>query len=111
MKWTIGQASLHGTHNANIIWDENGDGVAQVYDLPMHTKLEDVDKKRFAKGLKVAALIAAAPQQAARIAALEAREQELIAALKEITLLAPERMLNVYEMQKIARAVLAKVTK
>ena len=84
MKWTIGMPSEHGTHNANIIFDENGEGVAQVYDTPMHTTLENVDKKRFAQGLKYAKLIVSAPEQAARIAALEEDKRKLIEALDKL---------------------------
>src|SRR4051812_14667265 len=56
MIWTVG---LNG-HNANTIYDEEGNGVCQVYGVPLHTSVADVPP-RYADGLKRAYEIAAAP--------------------------------------------------
>jgi hypothetical protein len=60
--WTVGARGKYGTHNANIIFSNGGEGsVATVYGLPMHTNLEEVDPK-YAEGMANARLIAAAPE-------------------------------------------------
>jgi hypothetical protein len=60
--WTVGLRGEYGTQNANIIFSNGGESsVATVYDLPMHTKLEEVDP-RYAKGMANARLIASAPE-------------------------------------------------
>jgi hypothetical protein len=39
----IGTPSQHGTHNANILFDEDAKGVAAVYNLPTNATLEDIE--------------------------------------------------------------------
>jgi hypothetical protein len=61
-KWTVGSKSQFATHNPNLILDEKGDTVAQVFGVALHTTLEEAKKsERNREGLKIAHLIAAAP--------------------------------------------------
>jgi len=69
-QWTIGNKSQFATHNPSMIYDANGDAVAQVYGVPLHTTLKDAQADpRWAEGLKRARLIAAAPELLAALKA------------------------------------------
>lgn len=62
MNWTVGNKAKHATHNPNMIYDENGNTVAQVFAVALHTTLEEEQKsERGRKGLAIAHLIASAP--------------------------------------------------
>ncbi len=60
--WRLGSPSEFGTHNANIMYDGQGNGVCQIYGIWSHAKLESViDDPRCADGLAKGFLMAAAP--------------------------------------------------
>ncbi len=72
-RWQVGDDK---GFNANCIYDHTGTGIAQVYGVPMHTRVEDAAKLiRFAAGLRNAHLIAASPSLHAYAKAEELRHQ------------------------------------
>lgn len=88
-KFTIGMPREYGTHNANIIFKAGTEeSVAMVYGLPMHSTLEEIQgNPRFAEGLAMARLLAAAPELLAvleRIIGDLAHVDELPAVLSEL---------------------------
>lgn len=61
--WQIGHKSQFGTYNPSVIHTEEGVGVATVYGIPMHVRLEEITgDAHCANGLANARLIAAAPE-------------------------------------------------
>lgn len=73
--WFVGSASEFGVHNPNLIQRQDGDSIAQVYGMPMHARIDEVERDpRWAEGLANARLIAAAPDL---LAALEASVMDL----------------------------------
>lgn len=62
-QWTIGNETEWGVFNACFVYIAGTQSsVAQVYGIPAHTKLADVEAdERYAEGLGRARLIAAAP--------------------------------------------------
>jgi hypothetical protein len=66
--WFIGTPSTYATYNANKVNAEKV-GICEVYGIPLHSSLEEVEKdKRSAKGLAHARLLAAAPSMAEALA-------------------------------------------
>lgn len=64
--WRIGTGN---GYNPSQIVDANGNGVAQVYGIPLHTRIDELGKSA-ALGLSNARLIAAAPELLAALEAL-----------------------------------------
>lgn len=70
--WRIGVPTDHGTFNCNCIYDANGESVASVYGIPLHTTLEQVmeDKSpwcdEYRKGIALAQRIVNAVNSAER---------------------------------------------
>src|SRR5262249_620705 len=62
--WTVGQAGEHGTFNPNIIFTEDGSSICQMYGVPMHVQLEEIEpggNRETQEGLANARLVAGAP--------------------------------------------------
>ena len=51
--WTIGRKSEFGTHNANMIYDENGNAILQVFGIASNCMLKELSE-RDADGLAIA---------------------------------------------------------
>ena len=59
--WRMGSPSQFGVHNPNIVQTTDGEGIASVLGMPIHTKLEEIGA-RWAEGVANARLIAVAPE-------------------------------------------------
>jgi len=82
MSWTIGQKKEFGTYNANMIFDENGKSILQVYGIAQNYMLEELGE-RDADGLAIARQIVDAHNT---IAALREAGDKMKAALEDIKL-------------------------
>lgn len=61
--WTVGMTGEYGTLNPNIIYvNDSSESVCQVYEVPLHTSLEEIEHSgTWDVGLANARLIAASP--------------------------------------------------
>jgi hypothetical protein len=64
--WRVGKETEYGTFNPTTVQTETGEGIANVFGIPLHTKLEQLDDTS-AEGLANAKLIAASPEMLAII--------------------------------------------